>query len=93
VGRSAFSLGALFTGAMAGAVLNSRETRRLGQEIRADLRREAESARPPAGWEPPAIDEPAWPAPHAQAPRQKARVRLRRRAHPTTLPPGEEPST
>jgi hypothetical protein len=41
VGRSAFSLGPLFTGAMAGAVLNSRETRRLGQEVRADLRREA----------------------------------------------------
>jgi hypothetical protein len=41
VGRSAFSLGPLFTGAMAGAVLNSRETRRLGQEIRADLRRQA----------------------------------------------------
>jgi hypothetical protein len=41
VGRSAFSLGPLFTGAAAGAVLNSRETRRLGQEIRADLRRQA----------------------------------------------------
>lgn len=41
VGRSAFSLGPLFTGAAVGAVLNSRETRRLGQEIRADLRRQA----------------------------------------------------
>ncbi len=41
VGRSAFSLGPLFTGAAAGAMLNSRETRRLGQEIRADLRRQA----------------------------------------------------
>jgi hypothetical protein len=40
VGRSAFSLGPLFTGAMAGAVLNSVETRRLGQEVRADLRRQ-----------------------------------------------------
>jgi hypothetical protein len=39
VGRSAFSLGPVFTGALAGAALNSRETRRLGQEIRADLRR------------------------------------------------------
>jgi hypothetical protein len=29
----------VFTGALAGAALNSRETRRLGQEIRADLRR------------------------------------------------------
>jgi hypothetical protein len=46
VGRSAFSLGPLFTGAAAGAVLNSRETRRLGQEIRADLRREAGSSIP-----------------------------------------------
>lgn len=41
LGRSAFALGPLFTGAMAGAVLNSRETRRLGQEVRADLRRQA----------------------------------------------------
>ena len=40
-GRSAFSLGPLFTGAIAGATLNSRETRRLGQEVRADLRRRA----------------------------------------------------
>lgn len=41
VGRSVFSLGPVFTGAAAGAVLNSRETRRLGQEIRTDLRRHA----------------------------------------------------
>src|SRR5215831_6538311 len=40
-GRSAFSLGPLFTGAAAGAVLNSRETRRLGLDVRADLRRRA----------------------------------------------------
>ena len=40
-GRSAFSLGPLFTGAAAGAYLNSRETRRLGQDIRRDLRRRA----------------------------------------------------
>ncbi|HTX28237.1 MAG TPA: hypothetical protein VME19_14595 [Streptosporangiaceae bacterium] len=38
-GRSAFSLGPLLTGAAAGAILNSRETRRLGQDIRRDLRR------------------------------------------------------
>jgi hypothetical protein len=38
-GRSAFSLGPLLTGAAAGAYLNSRETRRLGQDIRRDLRR------------------------------------------------------
>jgi hypothetical protein len=40
-GRSAFSLGPLLTGAAAGAFLNSRETRRLGQAVRRDLRRGA----------------------------------------------------
>jgi hypothetical protein len=40
-GRSAFSLGPLLTGAAVGAYLNSRETRRLGQDIRRDLRRKA----------------------------------------------------
>jgi hypothetical protein len=40
-GRSAFSLGPLLTGAAAGAYLNSRETRRLGQVMRRDLRRRA----------------------------------------------------
>jgi hypothetical protein len=38
VRRSAFALAPLFTGAVAGAVLNRRETRRLGREIRDDLR-------------------------------------------------------
>ena len=38
-GRSAFSLGPLLTGATIGAYLNSRETRRLGQDVRCDLRR------------------------------------------------------
>jgi hypothetical protein len=38
-GRSAVSLGPLLTGAAAAAMLNRRETRRLGQEIRDDLRR------------------------------------------------------
>jgi hypothetical protein len=38
-GRSAVSLAPLLTGAAAGALLNSRETRRLGQDVRADLRR------------------------------------------------------
>ena len=98
VGRSAFSLAPLFTGAMAGAALNSRETRRLGQEIRADPRREAQArGLPPAGelpadagWEPPASTEPAWSAPQPQTPRRKPR-RLRRRARPTALPPGGEP--
>lgn len=40
-GRSAFSLGPLLTGATVGALLNSRETRRLGQQVRRDLRRHA----------------------------------------------------
>jgi hypothetical protein len=101
VGRSVFSLGPLFTGAMAGATLNSRETRRLGQEIRADLRREAQArGLPPsrelpadAGWEPPSGTEPAWSEPQARPPRRKARARLRRRAQPTALPPGGEPPT
>ena len=38
-GRSAFSLGPLLTGAAAGAILNGRETRKLGNHIRNDLRR------------------------------------------------------
>jgi len=38
VRRSAFSLAPLFTGAVAGAVLNRRETQRLGRQIRDDLR-------------------------------------------------------
>lgn len=38
-GRSAFSLGPLLTGALAGAALNRRETRRLGHDVREDLRR------------------------------------------------------
>jgi hypothetical protein len=39
VRRSAFSLGPLFTGALAGALLNRTESRRLGRDIIADLRR------------------------------------------------------
>ena len=38
VRRSTLALAPLFTGALAGAVLNRRETRRLGYEIRDDLR-------------------------------------------------------
>jgi hypothetical protein len=38
-GRSAFSLGPLLTGAAAGAMINRRETRKLGEAIRRDLRR------------------------------------------------------
>ena len=40
-GRSAVSLGPLLTGAAIGAMLNSRETRKLGRDIRRDLRRGA----------------------------------------------------
>ena len=40
-GRSAVSLGPLLTGAAAGAMFNSRETKRLGRDIRRDLRRRA----------------------------------------------------
>jgi len=40
-GRSAVSLGPLLTGAAVGAMLNSRETRKLGRDIRRDLRRRA----------------------------------------------------
>jgi hypothetical protein len=50
VRRSAFSLAPLFTGVVAGAVINRRETRKLGRDIRADLRK-----RPTAGS--PAIEE------------------------------------
>ena len=38
VRRSTFALAPLFTGAVAGALLNRRETRRLGREMRDDLR-------------------------------------------------------
>ncbi len=38
-GRSATSLGPLLTGAVVGAALNRRETRRLGHDVREDLRR------------------------------------------------------
>jgi hypothetical protein len=44
VRRSTFSLAPLFTGAVAGAIINRRETRKLGHDIRADLRE-----RPSAG--------------------------------------------
>ncbi len=43
-GRSAISLGPLLTGAAAGAMLNRRETRRLGQEIRDELRKRSPAA-------------------------------------------------
>ena len=41
VGRSAVSLGPLLTGAAAGAIFNSRETKKLGRDIQRDLRRRA----------------------------------------------------
>ncbi len=42
-GQSVFSLGPLLTGAAAGAAINHRETRRLGKQVRDDLRRRAPS--------------------------------------------------
>ena len=45
VRRSAFSLSPLFTGAVAGAVLNRREVRRLGNQIRDDLRQQRTTVR------------------------------------------------
>ena len=48
-GRSAVSLGPLLTGAAAGALLNRRETRRLGHEIRDDLRKKSPAG---ASWPP-----------------------------------------
>jgi len=59
--RSAFSLGPLFTGATVGALFNSVETRRLGQQVRADLRRRAEAGAPelaPGGTRPSLEDGP-----------------------------------
>ena len=53
VGRSAFSLGPLLTGAAAGALLNGRETRKLGRHVRDDLSRRAVSG--PGG---PSSDKP-----------------------------------
>jgi hypothetical protein len=38
-GRSAFALGPLFSGAVAGAMINRRETRKLGRDMLDDLRR------------------------------------------------------
>ena len=43
-GRSATSLGPLLTGAAVGALLNRRETRKLGTEVRDDLRRRSPAA-------------------------------------------------
>jgi len=59
--RSAFSLGPLLTGATVGALFNSVETRRLGQQVRADLRRRAEAGAPelaPGGTRPSLEDGP-----------------------------------
>src|ERR1700761_7778305 len=56
-GRSAVSLGPLLTGAGAGALLNRRETRRLGREIRDDLRKRTPGT---LGWP---AGTPGWPSP------------------------------
>ena len=58
--RTAFSLAPLLTGAAAGAMLNRRETRKLGQEVQADLRRRI----PGPGWQASRV----WPAAPAQPP-------------------------
>jgi hypothetical protein len=58
-GRSATSLGPLLTGALAGAALNRRETRRLGRDVRDDLRHRSPVA---AHW--PAATAPAAPTLH-----------------------------
>jgi hypothetical protein len=44
-GQSALSLAPLLTGAVAGALINHRETKRLGKLVRADLRRRAVESR------------------------------------------------
>jgi hypothetical protein len=62
-GRSATSLGPLLTGALAGAALNRRETRRLGQEIRNDLRHRSPAA---AQWA--AAPAPPDPPRHPELP-------------------------
>jgi hypothetical protein len=48
-GRSALSLGPLLSGVAAGALMNHRETRRLGEQIHADLRRRAVPGSGPPG--------------------------------------------
>jgi hypothetical protein len=52
-GRSALSLGPLLTGAVAGGLLNRRETRKLGRTLQGDLRSRSPWA---AGW-----PDAAWP--------------------------------
>jgi hypothetical protein len=56
--RSVFSLGPLFTGAVAGATLNRRETRRLGRDVHRDLRRHVQSGNMPIPI--PEADETGW---------------------------------
>jgi hypothetical protein len=46
VRRSAVSLAPLFTGAVAGAMINRRETRRLGHQVRDDLRAARDNGQP-----------------------------------------------
>jgi hypothetical protein len=48
-GRSIFSLGPLLTGAVAGGMVNRRETRKLGRLLRDDLRKRSPHR---AGWQP-----------------------------------------
>jgi hypothetical protein len=61
--RTAFSLAPLLTGAAAGAMLNRRETRKLGRDIRADLRGQVQDAT----WRP-SPPPPKTPLPKAPPP-------------------------
>jgi hypothetical protein len=58
MGRSAFSLGPMLTGALAGAMLNRQETRRLGHTVRTDLRHHAMAGI--TGWTPPSNGHGPW---------------------------------
>jgi hypothetical protein len=77
-GRSATSLGPLLTGAAAGALLNRRETRKLGGEIRDDLRRRWSPdvahwpAQLPGGSPPPRLARPPRLRPHRPSRRRPA---------------------
>jgi hypothetical protein len=83
-GRSATSLGPLLTGAAAGALLNRRETRKLGREIRDDLRRRSPAA---ARWAGP---PPGWPPPGQAPPRQMPPGQVPYGQLPP-MPPGQAP--
>jgi len=97
-GRSTTSLAPLLTGAAAGALLNRRETRKLGREVRDDLRRRSPDAGrwpgPPPGWMPP--PGPVPPGQYGQVvPGQFPRGQIAPGQHgpvpPGQVPPGPAP--